>query len=122
MRYSWTGDETYDLIVMLDGTAEIVKDFGRPEATVIAWYGQSQFPGEIGMLTGQRACLRERTRRRRGTSCGRGVRRCCLVRAGEGTGRAGHRSLGLSARPAGPAAAGRPAWRAARGGSGCPAW
>ena len=24
------GDETYDLIVMLDGTAEIVKGFGQP--------------------------------------------------------------------------------------------
>ena len=51
------GDETYDLIVMLDGTAEIVKGFGRPGATVIATYGQSQFLGEIGMLTGQRAYL-----------------------------------------------------------------
>jgi thioredoxin reductase (NADPH) len=51
------GDETYDLIVMLDGTAEIVKGFGQPGATVIATYGQSEFPGEIGMLTGQRASL-----------------------------------------------------------------
>ena len=51
------GDATYDLIVMLEGTAEIVKGFGRPGATVIARYGQSQFLGEIGMLTGQRACL-----------------------------------------------------------------
>jgi len=51
------GDETYDLIVMLDGTAEIVKGFGQPGATVIATYGQSQFLGEIGMLTGQRAYL-----------------------------------------------------------------
>src|SRR5260370_12422158 len=51
------GDETYDLIVMLDGTAEIVKGFCRPRATVIATYWQSQFLGEIGMLTGQRAYL-----------------------------------------------------------------
>src|SRR5262249_28075440 len=51
------GDETYDMFVMLDGTAEIVKGFGRPGATVIATYGQSQFLGEIGMLTGQRAYL-----------------------------------------------------------------
>ena len=51
------GDEAYDLIVMLDGTAEIVKGFGQPGATVIATYGQSQFLGEIGMLTGQRAFL-----------------------------------------------------------------
>ncbi len=51
------GDETYDLIVMLDGTAEIVQGYGRPGATVIAAYGPSQFLGEIGMLTGQRAYL-----------------------------------------------------------------
>ena len=51
------GDETYDLIVMLDGTAEIIQGYGRPGATVIAGYGRSQFLGEIGMLTGQRAYL-----------------------------------------------------------------
>jgi hypothetical protein len=37
--------------------AEIAKGFGRPGATVIARYGQSQFLGEIGMLTGQSAYL-----------------------------------------------------------------
>ena len=51
------GDETYDLIVMLDGTAEIIQGYGRPDATVIAHYGRSHFLGEIGMLTGQRAYL-----------------------------------------------------------------
>ena len=51
------GDETYDLIVMLDGTAEIIQGYGRPGATLIARYGRSQFLGEIGMLTGQRAYL-----------------------------------------------------------------
>ncbi len=51
------GDETYDLIVMLDGTAEIIQGYGRPGATVIAGYGRSQFLGEIGMLTGQRVYL-----------------------------------------------------------------
>lgn len=51
------GDLTYDLIVMLDGTSEIVQGYGRPGATVIASYGRSQFLGEIGMLTGQRAYL-----------------------------------------------------------------
>jgi thioredoxin reductase (NADPH) len=51
------GDETYDLIVMLDGTAEIVQGYGRPDATHIAAYARSQFLGEIGMLTGQRAYL-----------------------------------------------------------------
>src|SRR5271166_4895796 len=51
------GDETYDLIVMLDGTAEIIHEYGQPGATFIAGYGRSQFLGEIGMLTGQRAYL-----------------------------------------------------------------
>ena len=51
------GDETYDLIVMLDGTAEIIQGYSRPGATLIARYSRSQFLGEIGMLTGQRAYL-----------------------------------------------------------------
>ena len=51
------GDETYDLIVMLDGTGEIIQRYGQPGATFIAGYGRSQFLGEIGMLTGQRAYL-----------------------------------------------------------------
>jgi thioredoxin reductase (NADPH) len=51
------GAETYDLIVMLDGTAEIIQGYGRPGATRIVGYGRSQFLGEIGMLTGQRAYL-----------------------------------------------------------------
>ena len=51
------GDETYDLIVVLDGTAEIIQGYGRPDARLIAAYGRSEFLGEIGMLTGQRAYL-----------------------------------------------------------------
>jgi hypothetical protein len=51
------GDQTYDLVVMLDGTAEIIQGYGRPGARRIAGYGQSEFLGEIGMLTGQRAYL-----------------------------------------------------------------
>jgi thioredoxin reductase (NADPH) len=51
------GDETYDLIVMLDGAAEIIQGYGQPSATLIAGYGRSQFLGEIGMMTGQRAYL-----------------------------------------------------------------
>jgi thioredoxin reductase (NADPH) len=51
------GDQTYDLFVMLDGTAEIIQGYGRAGATRIAGYGRSQFLGEIGMLTGQRAYL-----------------------------------------------------------------
>ena len=41
----------------LDGTAEIIQGYGQPGATFIAGYSRSQFLGEIGMLTGQRAYL-----------------------------------------------------------------
>jgi thioredoxin reductase (NADPH) len=51
------GDLTYDLIVMLEGSSEVVEDYGQPGAAVIAGYGPAQFLGEIGMLTGQRAYL-----------------------------------------------------------------
>ena len=51
------GDEGYDLIVLLAGTADIVEGHGRPGAEVVASYGPSEFLGEIGMLTGQRAFL-----------------------------------------------------------------
>lgn len=51
------GDETYDLIVLLAGTADIIEGHGRPGASVIASYGPGEFLGEIGMLTGQRAFL-----------------------------------------------------------------
>ena len=51
------GDETYDLIVLIAGTADIIEGYGHPGASVIASYGPSEFLGEIGMLTGQRAFL-----------------------------------------------------------------
>jgi thioredoxin reductase (NADPH) len=51
------GDVTYDLIVLLAGQARIVERRGQPGETVIATYGRSQFLGEIGLLTGQRAYL-----------------------------------------------------------------
>jgi thioredoxin reductase (NADPH) len=51
------GDETYDLIVLLAGTADIVEGYGHPGARVVVSYGPSEFLGEIGMLTGQRAFL-----------------------------------------------------------------
>ena len=35
------GDENYDLIVLLTGTADIVKDHGQAGASVIASYGPS---------------------------------------------------------------------------------
>ena len=51
------GDQTYDLIVLLEGSADLVEGYGQPGAKVVASYGPSQFLGEIGMLTGQRAFL-----------------------------------------------------------------
>jgi thioredoxin reductase (NADPH) len=51
------GDETYDLVVILDGEADIVQHYGRPNQVVLASYGPKQFLGELGLLTGQRAYL-----------------------------------------------------------------
>jgi thioredoxin reductase (NADPH) len=51
------GDESYDLIVVLEGEVQIVASAGRPEETVIATYGPGAFLGEISLLTGQRAFL-----------------------------------------------------------------
>ena len=51
------GDLTYDLIVMVAGEARIIERRGQAGETVIATYGQGQFLGEIGLLTGQRAYL-----------------------------------------------------------------
>ena len=42
------GDDTYDLIVVLEGEADIVQNLGRPDELVLASYGPSQFLGEIG--------------------------------------------------------------------------
>jgi len=51
------GDMSYDLIVVLAGQARIIEHRGQPGETVIAAYGPSQFLGEVGLLTGQRAYL-----------------------------------------------------------------
>ncbi|HWG64982.1 MAG TPA: FAD-dependent oxidoreductase [Streptosporangiaceae bacterium] len=51
------GDPGYDLIVLLAGEARVVERLGRPGERVIVSYGPSQFLGEIGLLTGQRAYL-----------------------------------------------------------------
>src|SRR2546421_10104213 len=48
------GDETYDLIVLLAGTADIIEGYGPPGGRVAATYGPSEVPGGVGMLTGQR--------------------------------------------------------------------
>jgi thioredoxin reductase (NADPH) len=50
------GDQ-YDLVVVLIGRLEVIENFGRLEETVISSYGPGQFPGEISLLTGQRAFL-----------------------------------------------------------------
>jgi thioredoxin reductase (NADPH) len=51
------GDETYDLIVLLEGEARIVEHFAQPDEFVIVTYRPGEFMGEIGLLTGQRAYL-----------------------------------------------------------------
>jgi thioredoxin reductase (NADPH) len=51
------GDETYDLIVHLTCRADIIKGYGQSGASVVASFGPSEFLGEVGMLTGQRAFL-----------------------------------------------------------------
>jgi thioredoxin reductase (NADPH) len=51
------GDLTYDLFVVLAGGVRLVERRGQPGETVITTYGRSQFLGEIGLLTGQRAYL-----------------------------------------------------------------
>jgi thioredoxin reductase (NADPH) len=51
------GDVSYDLIVVLAGQVRIIERRGQPGERVIATYGPSQFLGEIGLLTGQRAYL-----------------------------------------------------------------
>lgn len=47
------GEASYDLFVLLEGEAEIVR-FDRPDAVVIASYGPGGFVGELNLLTGQR--------------------------------------------------------------------
>ncbi|MEA2670771.1 MAG: thioredoxin reductase [Chloroflexota bacterium] len=51
------GDETYDLIVVLEGEVQIVANAGQTAETVIATYEPGGFLGEISLLTGQRAFL-----------------------------------------------------------------
>jgi hypothetical protein len=36
------GDETYDLVVLLAGTADIIEGYGHPRASVVASYGPSE--------------------------------------------------------------------------------
>jgi thioredoxin reductase (NADPH) len=51
------GDETYDLIVVLEGQVDIVDRYGQPDESVIIGYGPREFLGELGLLTGQTVFL-----------------------------------------------------------------
>jgi thioredoxin reductase (NADPH) len=51
------GDSTYDLIVILEGSVDIVEHHGRHDEAVIITYGQREFLGEMSLLTGQKAYL-----------------------------------------------------------------
>src|ERR1700682_3016288 len=51
------GDETYALIALLEGEAQIVEHYAQPDEFVSVTYGPREFMGEIGLLTGQRAYL-----------------------------------------------------------------
>lgn len=57
------GQASYDLIVILDGEADIVfVDGSTDDETIIATHGAGRFLGELSMLTGQRTFLRGRMR------------------------------------------------------------
>jgi thioredoxin reductase (NADPH) len=51
------GDRTYDLIVVLEGSVDVVDKYGTKDSSVIVTYRQSEFVGEMGLLTGQRVFL-----------------------------------------------------------------
>ncbi len=51
------GDQTYDMIVVLEGGVEVVEHYGQPDAVVIIGYGPREFVGEMGLLTGQTVYL-----------------------------------------------------------------
>ncbi len=51
------GDETYDLLVTLEGTFDVLEHYGHHDEAVIASYGPFEFMGEMGLLTGQHAYL-----------------------------------------------------------------
>jgi len=48
-----SGDQSYDMIVLLEGNVDIVDHFGEPDANVVITYGPREFLGEMGLLTGQ---------------------------------------------------------------------
>jgi len=46
------GDQTYDMIVLLQGKIDIIEHFGEPNEVVVITYGPREFLGEMGLLTG----------------------------------------------------------------------
>ncbi len=57
------GQSSYDLIVILDGEADVLyADAGKEVETVLATHGSGHFLGELSLLTGQRTFLRGRMR------------------------------------------------------------
>ncbi len=51
------GDRTYDMIVLLEGTVDIVEHHGHSDERTIISYGPREFLGEMGLLTGQSVYL-----------------------------------------------------------------
>jgi thioredoxin reductase (NADPH) len=51
------GDTAYDLILILEGSAEVIHDYGGPEERVIVEHTAGRFLGEYNLLTGQAAYL-----------------------------------------------------------------
>ncbi len=51
------GDQTYDMIVVLEGSIEIIEHHGQPDELTIIAYGPREFIGEMGLLTGQTVYL-----------------------------------------------------------------
>jgi thioredoxin reductase (NADPH) len=51
------GDQTYDMIVVLEGSIGIVEHHGQPDEFTIITYGPREFIGEMGLLTGQTVYL-----------------------------------------------------------------
>jgi thioredoxin reductase (NADPH) len=51
------GDQTYDMIVVLEGGVEVVEHLGQTDERLIISYGPREFIGEMGLLTGQSVYL-----------------------------------------------------------------
>jgi thioredoxin reductase (NADPH) len=52
-----SGDESWDMFVVIDGRIDIVERHGLPGMRVVVSYGPGEFSGEIGILTGRRTTL-----------------------------------------------------------------